>query len=774
MPRGLLVTLAIGFIVGIVCGRANDAFIAVAIALAMIGIPRLPSSALRIAIVVAVGLGYANGALRGHVDRAPGDARTTAFAATVVDVASEPNDRTRTTLRLADGALALASLRSPAPAVGARLELRGRRERFDGVRNPGEPALADLEAERGIAWHVAHPHVVASAPPDEADPTLWLARLRSAASARVHATLGEPGATILAGALWGERGNLPPALRAEFQDTGTVHVLVTAGLHLGIVAGCAYLALMWLGAHRIGASLVTIAIVWLYAALSGDHLPSMRAATMLSFVLAARAFGRASFSWNALAAAAIVVAAIRPASVTSLSFALSFACVAAIFGFARPLADGFERTGVPHVVAELLGVATATQLGTWPLTASAFLVIAPYAPLANLVVVPLVGVAMLGGFAMLVLAPLPFVGTLVTNLEGTLVDAIVGTVGWAGGLPAAHIVATPPPPWSLAVYAAAAIGAGWALARGRIALAVVALACGSALCLWPPRARDDGLVITAIDVGQADALLIRTPRGHALLVDGGGRLERGPPSNASSAAEDVGERTVVPFLVRDGIHHLDAVLLSHPHGDHAGGIPPVLRALGADAFADSGQAYGGFAYGDALAAARERGTPMREPRDGDVWRTDDGVTLRFYGPRIPYVAGTRSDINENSLVFRLEYGSFAMLFTGDAGAATEARLLHEGLDLRADVLKVGHHGSAYGTTAAFVAAVTPRAAVISVGRENLFGHPAAGTLATLAAAHVRVYRTDHDGAVLIRVTNAASPAPDIKIATTASTLDAAP
>jgi len=88
--------------------------------------------------------------------------------------------------------------------------------------------------------------------------------------------------------------------------------------------------------------------------------------------------------------------------------------------------------------------------------------------------------------------------------------------------------------------------------------------------------------------------------------------------------------------------------------------------------------------------------------------------------------------------------------------------------------KVGHHGSAYGTTAAFVAAVTPRAAVISVGRENLFGHPAAGTLAALAAAHVRVYRTDHDGAVLIHVTNTASRAPDIEIATTASTIGAAP
>jgi competence protein ComEC len=141
---------------------------------------------------------------------------------------------------------------------------------------------------------------------------------------------------------------------------------------------------------------------------------------------------------------------------------------------------------------------------------------------------------------------------------------------------------------------------------------------------------------------------------------------------------------------------------------------------------------------------------MLEPRGGDVWRTDDGVTFRFYGPTYPYITGSRSDINSNSLVFRLEYGRFRMLFMGDAGTETEARLLDRGADLRADVLKVGHHGSAYGTTADFVRAVGASAAIVSVGRDNLFGHPAPITLATLLGAGVRAYRTDRDGAVTVR------------------------
>jgi len=132
-----------------------------------------------------------------------------------------------------------------------------------------------------------------------------------------------------------------------------------------------------------------------------------------------------------------------------------------------------------------------------------------------------------------------------------------------------------------------------------------------------------------------------------------------------------------------------------------------------------------------------------------VWRTDDGVTFRFYGPTPPYITGSRSDINSNSLVFRLEYGTFRMLFTGDAGAETEARLLASGDDLRAEILKVGHHGSAYGSTPAFVRAVSPHVALVSVGRHNLFGHPSTQTIATLEAAGARVYRTDGDGALTV-------------------------
>ena len=139
---------------------------------------------------------------------------------------------------------------------------------------------------------------------------------------------------------------------------------------------------------------------------------------------------------------------------------------------------------------------------------------------------------------------------------------------------------------------------------------------------------------------------------------------------------------------------------------------------------------------------------MVYPRAGDVWHTDDGLTLTFIGPSLPFIGG-KNAINDNSIAFVLQYRQFRMLFTGDAGSAAEQRFLAEGVDLHADVLKVGHHGSAYGSSPEFIAAARPRYAIISVGRHNMFGHPAPSTLAILEHAGVLVYRTDKNAATTI-------------------------
>ena len=178
-----------------------------------------------------------------------------------------------------------------------------------------------------------------------------------------------------------------------------------------------------------------------------------------------------------------------------------------------------------------------------------------------------------------------------------------------------------------------------------------------------------------------------------------------------------------------------------------------MRALHVDA-ADSGQQYGGRAYVDCLAAPRERGVPVRVVRAGMRWRNDDGVALDVLAPSEPFLADTGDDVNENGIV-RLSYlpggRTYRALFTGDAGESSEARLLAQRADLRADLLKAGHHGSRWATTSAFLATVQSRVALISVDRHNSFGHPSPETLDRLSAGSVTVYRTDLCGAVQVIV-----------------------
>jgi len=164
---------------------------------------------------------------------------------------------------------------------------------------------------------------------------------------------------------------------------------------------------------------------------------------------------------------------------------------------------------------------------------------------------------------------------------------------------------------------------------------------------------------------------------------------------------------------------------------------------------DSGQAYSGRAYRDAIAAAHSRGVPIVLARWGMRWISGDGVTLEVLAPSMPFLADTGDDVNENSIVVMLRANGFRELFMGDAGEASEARLLAAGIDLHADAVKVGHHGSRYASTTGFVAAVHPQIAVISVGRHNTFGHPAQATIDAWHDTGADVLRTDQCGAITL-------------------------
>ena len=685
------------------------------------------------------------------------ESRIARFAGTVTgDVRRDEGGSMTFPFALDTGIVVRATLHLDSAVPGDRLVLRGRIVPFDEARNPGEPSRRAIAVAEGLAGELIADRIVARAPPDPRDARAWAARLRAALSARLRSVLHEPEASVIAGALWGERATLPEELRQQFQMTGTVHVLVTAGLHLGVIAWLVTGFLARCGLSRVPASLAAIPCVIAYAWLSGAHLPSERAASMLSVALLARALGARLISWNALALAALVIAALWPAAVTSVSFALSFSCVGAILLFADPISRAIERWRLPERVREALALTIATQLGVWPLSAATFGLVAPYAVLANAIVVPATAGAMVAGIAALVCAQLPVLDRIAATIATWNVDVILRVVDAVASFPGAQFRVAPPPAIAIVAYDAVAI-AGAAVLRRNIRLCAILLALASAIVFVSTLRLPDGrLTVTMLDVGQGDGIVIRTPRGHTILIDTGGRLERGASPGRRSPAEIAGERVVLGYLLRQGIRRVDLLLMTHPHGDHVGGCFPIVNALRVDAIGDSGQDYGGRAFRDCLAAAHAHHVPVVLVRKGMHYATGDGVALDALAPEEPLLAEGKNDVNENSVVLMMTYRCprcaqpFRMLLTGDAGAQTEARILASGVDVHADVLKVGHHGSAYSSTSAFIEAVRPRYALISVGRHNLFGHPAATTLTTLHGSGATVYRTDRCGAVILK------------------------
>lgn len=256
--------------------------------------------------------------------------------------------------------------------------------------------------------------------------------------------------------------------------------------------------------------------------------------------------------------------------------------------------------------------------------------------------------------------------------------------------------------------------------------------------------------MTVLDVGQGDSIVVQTPSNRVILIDGGGHYDTLPGAGMS----DVGEKVVVPFLRHEGIDRIDVLILTHPHGDHVGGLPAVLRAERVGVVLDGTcLPYPSPAYREFLQLIKDDHVPYRHAVRGMKLDFGDGVTGEILNPPaegLPY--GTGNDdktMNDYSAVLRLAYGRTHFMLDGDAEEEAEENMLaaYPPGDLQADALKVGHHGSRNASSDAWLAAVQPRYGVISCGLHNAFGHPHEEALQRLAAHHVQVYRTDHDGAV---------------------------
>jgi competence protein ComEC len=558
-------------------------------------------------------------------------------------------------------------------------------------------------------------------------------RLRAAIAARIGHLYGARGALVEALVL-GRRDDLPQALRQTFADAGLAHLLAISGLHVGVLSSWVLLLLRLVGVGR-ARWVVGAGLTWGYVLLLGMPAPATRAAAFLSLYALARLRQRHPSMEAILAAALIVILFLEPSAATAVGLWLSVSAVLGTTWAGRLMRRRRRRA---PAAARLAASSVGAVLFTAPVSAFAFGSVAPVGILSNLVAIPLSGIAVPGVFLSLV------VGGPVAGGAGVALALLERIAGLAAELPGGHLAGTPGPafaaPWVLS------LGAVWyvsAASPGRVPIRVRRLLAMSAAVVWggvairAPVARHRGgtLDLHVLDVGQGDAILLRTPPGRWLLVDAGPRSRQG----------DAGRRVVLPFLRQRGVRELAAVVVTHGDADHLGGLPSVLGEVDVGLVVEPAQPLGTALYLEYQAMVEARGTTWRPARAGDTL-TVDGVTLAVLHPSAAWAAG-EFEPNENSVVLHLQYGCFDALLMGDAGRRVERELLRSAPQV--EVLKVGHHGSAGSTSDDWLRALRPRTAVVSVGR-NAFGHPSAEVLDRLRRGGIEVWRTDRGGAVTIR------------------------
>jgi competence protein ComEC len=686
----------------------------------------------------------------------------------------------------------------PRLAYGDRVRLIARLRLPRNFRNPGAFDYEGYLRGRGISTlaSVKADQIEALPGTSGSLPGLWRSRIRHSIleHIRERGLWSREDAALFSAMIVGEDSLLLRNVREEFQQTGVYHLLVVSGMNVALLA----LMVFWL-ARRLrlpewAASLVTIALSAFYAYIAGLGVPIVRAVLMLSLFLVARLLYRDRSGLNATGFAALAVLALSPTALFDAGFQLTFLARLAITGISLPL---LERTSAPYRQALRHLDSTGYDLGLEPKLAQFRLdlrlvagrlgrlfgptparimvtgTIAAVFALYELMVVSAITQAVLVlpmrmYFHRAAILGLP-ANVLVLPLAGVMFNAGVAAIALSYvSLPFAHLAAwlaaaslhwtlrclhslsqfhlaqwrVPDPAPVIVLVAVAGILLAFVAARRQRAIAFAGLAAlfvssGVAAGFHTsPKTERGSLEITAIDVGQGDSLLVVSPEGRTMLIDGGGTL--GPVHSEFDFGEDV----VAPYLWSRGLEHLDVVALTHAHGDHIGGLPRIVED-----FQPSELWVGINPETDALQrlyqTASANHVAIRRHTAGDAldWA---GIKVRVLSPPADWQPNPKHK-NDDSLVLQVRYGETSALLAGDLEKKMERFVATESPG--ADLLKVAHHGSVTSTTPELLAAVHPRFAVISVGDHSQFGHPRPAVLKRLQDSRIQTYRTDLLGAV---------------------------
>jgi len=612
-----------------------------------------------------------------------------------------------------------------APADGWAGLLPSQRVRAQGRLGP--PSRDDLTLAVLSAWSAP----VTVSPPSTAHSAAGHIRagLRDAAAVLPDGPRG-----LLPGLVVGDVSGMDPALSDDFRTAGLSHLTAVSGTNVAIVTGAVLLLLRRATVGpRLSALLAGLALVG-FVVLARPSPSVLRAAVMGGIALIALTSGRPRSALPALGAAVLILVFVSPPLARDPGFALSVLATAGLVLLAPGWAAWLRARRVPSGAAEALAVPAAATVATAPVVAAISGTVSLVSIPANLLAAPAVAPATVLGVLAAVVSPLS--GTAaewLARAAGVPVGWLVAVGTRAARLPAAA-VSWPGGMSGAFLLVAALLVAVFAARRRPVRRVALAVLAGAVVVLVPVRAISPGWpppdwLFVACSVGQGDALVVRAGPGAAMVVDAGP-----DPIAVDGCLRDLGVRSV------------PLVLLSHLHADHIDGLAGVLRgrSVGELEVGASRDPPGGWR--EVEDTARRFGVPVRTVAMGEQ-RQFGELVVDVLGPGHAF-RGTRSDPDNSSVVVRVTTAGRTLLLGGDTETEAQGALVRSGVDLTADILKVPHHGSSYQSPE-FLRAVRASVAVISVGKDNDYGHPSTTLLREMDRLGVRTLRTDLDGDVAV-------------------------
>ncbi len=574
-----------------------------------------------------------------------------------------------------------------------------------------------------------------------------MANLRESIMHQFQRYLSNSSSGIMSALILGERSEVDEETRADFANTGVIHVLAVSGLHVGYVL---LILITIFGMLRFPYSIqmvfVIVGLVF-YVLLTGGAASVMRASIMASLFLVGGIIERKPDVFNILASAAFIILLIDPDQIYGIGFQLSFSAVVSIVSLYprfKSMVPDVNCFNIPIVgkilrsIMDLFLVSLAAQLGTLAITAYYFHKIPIISLIANLFVVPLIGIVVATGMSFLL------IGSLFATLAGlwaATIDGAISLMLWivekCAGVDWAYLPIRVMQYHEVVIVLLAVFSIAF-LSRVRLMkLWLILLLIWGNANIWQSALGKRLLEVMVLDVGQGDAIVMHTPNGKTMIIDAGLRF----------GGKDMGKDVIGPYLNARNWQEVDLLVITHPHNDHIGGAEYLIKHFPVKKVYMHDMGYDSYGYKSLQMVLDSLNIPVMPVYSGMVDSSLYPLLLRGLAPKAFHHNDEPGNINNASIVLQAFYGDRTVLLTGDGEEETEEDQLAYGNLLKTDIIKAPHHGSKTSSTPEYIERVRPKTCIISLGKKNKFKHPSAITLQRYQKAEADIHRTDEEGAI---------------------------